>query len=758
MSASARDSSAGVPRPGRLTALGRSCARRPGRVVAAWLLALVASVAVSQLAGGAFNDNVELPGTQANAGLKLLEANDKDAGGHIGQVVFHVSTGSLRSEEAQIEQAVASLRQLPHVQGASDPLAKGSSTISVDGRTAYSSVHFNVRPKTLGDGYIAKLEAATSAPRAAGVQVEYGGGLDELFRPAPNDVLSEVIGFAVALIVLLVGFGSVAAAGLPLLTALLGVAVGLSLLTIAAAGLTFGTASPTLALMIGIGVGIDYALFLTTRHRQLLMDGADPVDAAAATVASSGHAVLVAAGTVSLALLGLFASGILFIGQLGLAAVFTVLVAGIAALTLVPALLGLLGRRIDALAVRTPVAESGADGDAWHSYASLVGRRPWRFLAAGVAILLLLSIPLLSIDLGHIDDGADPTSYTDRRAYDLIAQGFGVGANGAFTIVVDLTKAGEPPQQIAGSVESALHSTAGIAHASSLSPSENGKILVGSVVPSTSPQDGATASLFKQLIDTTVPDALKGSGAQGYVTGNLPTQLQFRDTVVNRLPVVIAVVVVLAFLLLMATFRSVLVALKAAILNLLSIGAAYGIVVAVFQWGWGGSFFGVAEHVPIESYVPVLMFAIVFGLSMDYEVFLLSHIKEGWDASGDNTSAVATGLASTARVITCAALIMASVFISFVLSSNVVIKMLAVGLSASVLVDATVVRLVLVPATMTLLGRANWWLPAWLERLLPRIEPEGGASVAAVQSSGAQPPAQPHPAGPPLERGSPAGS
>ena len=745
-SGSAASGSADAARgPGRLAALGRGCARRPGRVIAAWLLALVASVAVSQLAGGAFNDNVELSGTQANAGLKLLAANDKDAGGHVGQVVFHVPSGSLRSEEAQIEQAVASLRQLPHVQGASDPLAKGSSTISADARTAYSSVHFDVRPKTLGDGYIPKLEAATSAPRAAGVQVEYGGGLDELFRPAPNDIISEVIGFAVALLVLLVGFGSVAAAGLPLLTALLAVAVGLSLLTIAAAGLTFGTASPTLALMIGIGVGIDYALFLTTRHRQLLMDGADPLDAATSTVASSGHAVLVAAGTVSLALLGLFASGILFIGQLGLAAVFTVIVAGIAALTLVPALLGLLGRRIDALTVRTPVAESGADGDTWHSYASLVARRPWRFLTAGLAILLVLTIPLLSINLGHIDDGADPTSYTDRQAYDLIAEGFGVGANGAFTVVVDISRAGEPAGQIAKSVEGALHDTAGIARVSSLSPSENDKILVGSVIPSTSPQDAATAALFKQLINTTIPTALQGSGAEGYVTGNLPTQLQFRDTVVSRLPVVIAVVVLLAFLLLMVTFRSVLVALKAAILNLLSIGAAYGIVVAVFQWGWGGSFFGVAEHVPIESYVPVLMFAIVFGLSMDYEVFLLSHIKEGWDRTGENTSAVAAGLAGTARVITCAALIMASVFISFVLSSNVVIKMLAVGLSASVLVDATVVRLILVPASMTLLGKANWWLPAWLDRILPRIQAEGPWPATAAPAA-APAPENPSPA------------
>ncbi|MGO9488796.1 MAG: MMPL family transporter [Solirubrobacteraceae bacterium] len=717
--------------------IGAACARLPRRTIALWLLVLVAAVAVAKLAGGTFNDKVELSGTQAYAGLQLLDQNDKGAGGHAGQVVFHLASGSLESKRAQIEDSIEELRRLEHVESASDPLAKEAGTLSADGRTAYSTVHFDARPKTFGRGYIAQLEHATGPARAAGVEVEYGGGLDELFRPPANDALSEIIGFAVALIVLLVGFGSVAAAVLPLLAALLAVLVGVSLLAIAATIMTFGTTAPTLALMIGLGVGIDYALFLTTRFRQRIVDGGEPVRAAGWTVATSGRAILVAAGTVSLALLGLYASGITFIGQLGLAAVISVVVAAAAALTLVPGGLGLLGRRIDSLSVRTPVAESGSEHDGWHRYAARIAKTPWRFLIAGLLVLAILTIPLLSIDLGHIDDGADPSSFTDKRAYDEIAQGFGVGANGSFAIVVDTRHATEPSSQIASTVQSALAAEHGVARTGSLKPSQNGAILLGTVVPSTSPQDQATAALFERLVDSTLPDALAGTGAHGYVTGNLATQLQFRDTLTARLPIVIAVVVALAFLLLMTTFRSLLVAVKAAVLNLLSIGAAYGVIVAVFQWGWAGGLFGVDEKVPIESYVPVLMFAIVFGLSMDYEVFLLSRIKEAWDRSNDNTGAVAEGLSRTARVITCAALIMASVFISFALSHDVVVKMLAVGLSVSVLVDATIVRLILVPASMTLFGTANWWLPTWLDRLLPRIDAEGTAdrpSPAAEQT------------------------
>jgi len=719
------DEAQGSEAPGLLARIGSSGARHPKRRVGAWLIGLVAILVIATSAGGTFSDKVELPGTQAHAGLQQLELHDKTAAGFAGQVVFHTPSGTLNSSKSQIEQVVGELRKLPHVKSASNPLESGSAQLAPDGRTAYSTVHFDERTKLLGHDYIKELEAATAPARKAGLTVEYGGGLDELFRPSPNDVLSEVIGIAVALLVLLIGFGSILGAIIPLGSALVAVAAALGLLITAASLMTFGTTAPTLALMIGLGVGIDYCLFLSTRYRQLVADGAEPVDAAGSTVATSGHAVLVAAGTVSLALLGLYASGVTFIGQLGLAAVFGVMVSAFAALTLLPGALGLVGRRIDRWTVRKPVAEAGSETDGWHRYAHMIARRPWLFLTASVLVLGVLAIPLFSITLGHIDDGADPTSFTDKRAYDLIAQGFGTGANGPFTIVVSTEGATASQATIAKDVNTALSKEKGVAKAGALKATSDGALLVGTVVPSTSPQAEATDALFRRLKDTTLPEALEGTGAKAYVTGNLATQIQFRDTLTSRLPIVIGVVVLLAFLLLMATFRSVLIAVKAAILNLLSIGAAYGVIVAVFQWGWGGSLFGVSEKVPIESYVPVLMFAIVFGLSMDYEVFLLSRIKEAWDATGDNTGSVADGLSRTARVITCAALIMASVFIAFTLSRAVVVKMLAVGLSASVLVDATIVRLILVPATMTLFGPANWWMPAWLDRILPRIDAEG---------------------------------
>src|SRR5487761_2074084 len=712
-----------------LGAVGAGCARHPRTTIAAWLALLVLAVLLRGTVGGIFSDNVNLPGTQTTTGLNLLGANEPAAGGYSGQIVLHVAYGTLTKEHSAIEQSFADIRKLSHVLSVTDPLATGSPGLSIDWRTANATVQFDERPKVLGPNFIPKLEAAFAGTRGAGVQVAYGGGLDALFRPSPNDVLSELIGLAVALIVLVIGFGSLAGAILPLASALIAVGVGICVLSITAAFLTFGTTAPTLALMIGLGVGIDYALFLTTRFRQQIMNGVAAIDAAGFTVATSGHAVLVAAGTVSLALLGLYTSGVTFIGQLGLAAVFSVLSAACAAMTLVPGLLGLFSRRIDAVSFRTPVAESGDDGDSWHRYARFIERRPWHFLAGGVTALAVLAIPLLSINLGHIDDGADPTNFTDRIAYDLIAQGFGVGANAPLTIVIDVRHASLPAQQIASKVAAELAKTSDIAEPRALQVSSNGAILVGKVIPLSSPQSTATKALYSRLIGKTIPSALTGTRATGYVTGSTALQLQFGNTITASLPIVITLVVVLAFLLLMAAFRSLLIALKAALMNLLSIGAAYGVIVAVFQWGWGSSLFGVSEKVPIESYVPVLMFAIVFGLSMDYEVFLLSRVKEAWERTGDNGTAVAAGLAATARVITCAALIMASVFLCFVLSSNVVVKMLAIGLSASVLVDATIVRLILVPATMTLLGRANWWLPGWLDRILPKIDAEGSSTI-----------------------------
>ncbi|MEY9876379.1 RND superfamily putative drug exporter [Streptacidiphilus sp. MAP12-33] len=718
--------------PGLLHRIGRWCARHGVRVVAAWLVLLVGVGVANHRWGGTYADSFSLPGTASQTGSDLLKAHGGAGSSGVESpiVLDTAGHGALRDHQAAIEAAVTNLRHLPDVLSVADPLT-APGAIAANGTIGTVDVRFSSNPAAFDPSYLAKVDAAVRPLRADAVTVEYGDPLGQLAQPKSADAASEGIGLGVALLVLLVGFGSVAATGLPLLTAVLGLGVGLSGLGLIAAHAGFAQAAPTLAAMMGLGVGIDYALFLATRFRALLRaeESLDPAEAVGRTVATSGRAVLVAAATVAMALAGLYASGIGFIGALGAAAGVTVVVAAGASLTLTPALLGLLGRRIDKLHVRTPVAEPTGDGDVWHRWAAFVGRRPWLLLAGGAALLAVLAAPVASMHLGHVDAGAQPTSRTDRRAYDLIAQGFGTGANGPLTVVVQLdgdeVADASRRQQLASTLHTDLAAVPGVASVTPPATSADHVLLISTVTPATGPQDAATTDLFHTLQRTTLPRTLDGTGATGYVTGVTAAGLTFTDQLVAKLPLIIAVVVGAAFLLLLTVFRSLLVALKAAVLNLLSIGAAYGVVVAVFQWGWGGPVFGVTEKVPVESYVPMMMFAIVFGLSMDYEVFLLSRIRETWLRHHDNHRAVATGLAVTARVITCAALIMTSVFLAFLLSTNTVVKMLALGLGVSVVIDATVVRLVLVPATMYLFGRANWWLPGWLDRVLPHLDPEG---------------------------------
>jgi len=732
----------------RLRRLGRYCARHARLIVAAWLLIVVALLGADRAAGGTYVDDFTLPHTSAQDGNDLVRAHQLRSGGFSSKVVLRSAAGTTLAERREaVTETVARLAALPHVNNVSDPLTPAGT--AADGRTAVASVTFAANPAQYGAAYLRQVDAAVAPARAAGIQVEYGGQLGQAARPKANDIRSEVVGVVVALLVLLLGFGSVVATGLPLLSAILGVAGGATVLGLVAASVSFASVSPTLAVMMGLGVGIDYALFLSTRFRRYVADGADPVEAAGTTVAGSGRAVLVAAVTVVVALLGLYASGVSFIGRLGLAAGIAVAVAAVAALTLTPALLGLAGRRVDRWHVRTPVSEPRADerrladpaqvpahdeDDSWQRYAAMVGRRPWLFLPAGLAVLGVLAVPALSMRLGHVDSGAYPTSYTDRRAYDAITAGFGAGANAPLTVVVDLSgdaqASGANRDALATRLRAAIAAVPDVAAVGQPTPSGDGALLIATVTPATGTQDAATDRLMDRLLTTTLPDALAGTGARGYVSGNTAGQLPFRDVLAARLPIIIAVVVAAAFLLLLMVFRGLLVAVKAAVLNLLSIAASYGVLVAVFQWGWGSRVLGVGEKVPVESYVPMMMFAIVFGLSMDYEIFLLSRIREAWLSTMDNGRSVAAGLSATGRVITCAALIMTSVFAGFLLSGNIVVKMLALGLAVSVVIDATVVRLVLVPATMYLFGRANWWLPRWLDRLLPHLDPEPAPRTA----------------------------
>ncbi|WP_435270338.1 MMPL family transporter [Streptomyces sp. 1222.5] len=707
------------PAPGSLGRLGAFCARHPAAVIAGWLLVLAAALAGRHLAAPTFSDQVSLPGTASHTGADLLARSLPDAGRPSGKVVFHTGSGTVGDRRSAVDRTVAELRDLPHVTAAS------ALVTSDDGRTAYTTVSFDEQLKSLGHDYTARLDEATEPARAAGLGVAYGGDLEQVVREPADDKLSEGVGVATALVILLLAFGSVLAALLPLVTALISVGVGLGIVGVVAATLSFATSATTLAGMIGLGVGIDYALFLTTRFRQDLVEGRDPVEAAARTAHTSGRAVLIAALTVAVAMLSLYACGLTFIGKIGLAATLAVVVTAAAALTLVPAALGLVGRRIDRLRVRRPVAESTGARDGWHRYAALVSRRPWTFLVVGLTILGVCSVPLLSMRLGHVDAGADRAGSSTRTAYDWIAQadgpGFGPGANGPVLVVVDVSRATTPADRISEDLTAALGGTHGVASVSPVRASPDGKVLAATVTPATGPQDRETGALLDTLSGRTLPKALDGTGAKAFPTGSVAGQADFRATIGERLPLVIGIVLVLAFLLLTTVFRSVVIPLKAVVLNLLTTAASYGVLVAVFQWGWGDSLLGLSEPVPIESYVPMMMFAIVFGLSMDYEIFLLSRIAEAWNRTGDNRLSVGEGLSSTARVISAAAFIMTAVFLSFTASPTVVVKMLALGLAISVIVDATVVRLVLVPSAMFLMGRANWWIPRRLDRLLPHV-------------------------------------
>ncbi|HEX8803940.1 MAG TPA: MMPL family transporter, partial [Acidimicrobiales bacterium] len=533
--------------------------------------------------------------------------------------------------------------------------------------------------------------------------------------------------------------------GLPIGTALVGLMTSFGLIGLAAAVVDVNTVAPTLAAMIGLGVGIDYALFIVTRHRENLRAGMTVEEAAGRAVATSGSAVLFAGMTVVIAICGLAIAGIGAVTVMGLMAGLTVAVMVAIALTLLPALLGFAGHRIDALRVRVPgrrrASAAAADGDGlpptdretlWHRWGRQVSAHPWRYLVAGVAVLALLAAPVASLRLGMVDNGSSPESLTTRRAYDLLADGFGPGFNGPLLLSVELDGA---PVEVLAPLEAALAGDPGVRAVAEPRVNDAGTAAVLPVVPTSAPQDDATSRLVHRLRHDVIPEALTGApdGVRVYVGGQTATFIDLSDKVASRLPWFIGAVIGLSVLLLMTVFRSIAVPLKAAAMNLLSIGAAYGVIVAVFQWGWLKGLFGVEETVPIVAFMPMMLFAILFGLSMDYEVFLLSRVREEYLQRGDNDGAVVEGIAATARVITSAALIMISVFAAFVLSVDPLVKMFGLGLATAVLVDATVVRIVLVPATMRLLGDRNWWLPAWLDRRLPRLDVEGGAGLPAPE-------------------------
>lgn len=728
-----------------LERLGGFAARRHWVVIIAWLVILGGLLAAVKAFGGEYVNNYTVSGSDSAVGLDVLNSTFPQQGGFGGQIVFHAKSGTVSAQQSAVNQAVTNVSKLPNVIKAVSPFASSNSgAVSKDGTIAYASVGWNVNPDSLDSAYLDKLNNAVAPATKAGLQVEYGGGTGEIGQHT-SDLVSEIIGLSCALVLLLLMFGSVIAAAIPLVSAIFSVLAGLSLLGLLAAAVTFPTTAPTIATLLGLGVAVDYGLFLVARHREQLDSGMDVVTSAKQAAGTSGAAIVVAGCTVVVSILGLYLSGVAFVGSLGLAAAIVVVVTMLAALTLVPAFMGLVRGNVRALSarfrarraglsVREQAAQTAAATQEQHEHSAfarwgrMVSARPWPWAVLSVTVLIVLAIPLFSITLGQPDNGTNPTSDSSRRAYDLISQGFGVGVNGPLTVVVKLpNQSSSDNNSLLSTMQSDISKTAGVASVTPAALNSAGTTAVFNVIPTTRPQATATSNLVTTLRD----DVLPKEHATSYVTGTTAGAVDFTSQLRSRLVWVILAVVVISFLLLTTAFRSVVIATKAAILNLLSIGAAYGVIVAIFEWGWGASLIGLHTTLPIPAYVPMLVFCIVFGLSMDYEVFLLSRVHEAWLGTGDPHRSVAIGIGATARVITTAAAIMIVVFTSFVLNPDPTVKMLAIGMAFAVLIDASLVRMILVPSIMSLLGEHAWWMPRWLEPIVPHLQLEGSAAVAA---------------------------
>jgi putative drug exporter of the RND superfamily len=703
-----------------LSGLARSSARHPWRVILFWVVALVAVSSIAGRLGGEFVDDFRLSGSDAQKAADQLEESFPEQAGGSATVVFSVKDGSLSDEAptAAIQTTLGNVARLDHVVSVSDPLTAG--TISSSEEIGFAEVHYDRDVVDLDKHDFEALEDTVTTLDDRGVRAEVGGPLAAWEQA--TETSSEQIGLLIAIVVLLLAFGSVIAMLLPIGMALFALAVGETLIAILAATTNVPTSASALAAMIGLGVGIDYSLFIVTRFREARRGGVSVIDAAVQASATAGSAVLFAGTSVVIAISGLLISGIWAVGLLGLSAAIVVAISVVSALTLLPALLGLLGGRIDGL--RIPfVGRQRADGGLSTRWAHGVTRHAIAAALVGTVALVALAAPVLDMRLGQNDQGSQPPDTTQRQAYDLLAEGFGPGFNGPLLVVATVPDAAA--RQDLEDLRGEVAATPGVAAVSEPAFNPAGDVAVFNAMPATAPQDAETADVVHHLRDVVVPAATEGSDLDVLVGGNTAGFIDLDRQMSARLPLLIGSIVALAFVLLMVAFRSILVPLKAALMNLLSVGAAYGVIVAVFQWGWGKDLVGLSETVPIVSWVPMFLFAILFGLSMDYEVFLLSRIREEYVRTGDPRDSVARGLAATARVITAAALIMIAVFLTFVAYPEPVTKMVGLGLAVAVLVDATVVRMLLVPSLMVLMGRANWWLPRWLDRLLPRVHIEG---------------------------------
>jgi RND superfamily putative drug exporter len=745
---------------GMLYGLAQFCVRRKFVVLVVWLVATIALVAVSHRLGDNTNDNLSLPGTDSQAATDALAKSFPDQANGSSPIVLHAKNGKLtdaKNAEA-VEAAAAGVAREPHVASVVNPLTpQGATALSKDKATGYLSVTLGTSPGSLSEEETQKIIDGADPAKAAGLEVETGGQLGQkVSKPATES--SELIGIIAAMVILTLTFGTVVSMLLPILNAILGLLATLAIIRMLGHVATVPTVAPTLATMIGLGVGIDYALFIVTRHFRGMKDGLRIDESIARAAATSGGAVFFAGGTVTIALVSLAVAGIPLITTLGLMAAIAVVVAVLAALTLLPATLAIAGPRIDSLRVRHPPSDQQAREGLWAKWAHEIARHPWIAGIAALAILIPLPIPLLSLSLGQQDVAALSSSTTARKAYDLLAKNFGPGINGPLVVAVSLgspaqapsaasSGPGKPATSASKSAQSQsdprtadprlatlqkdISATPDVVAVTPAQIDKAGTSAFFNVIAANGPAEEATSELVEKLRSSVIPSAEKGTEMKADVGGSTAGYIDLASRISEKLPLQILVVILLSFVLLILAFRTAIIPAQAAVMNLLSIGASYGVLTAIFQYGWLAKAIGLSGSVPIVSYVPLFMFAVLFGLSMDYEVFLVSQIEEHVHAGEDNRSSVVSGLVTSARVITAAALIMVFVFGSFVLNGDPTIKQFGIGLAVAVVLDATVVRCLLVPALMLLMGKVNWWMPKWLQRIVPHVSIEGAEFFAA---------------------------
>ena len=712
---------------GPLYAIGRFCSRHHWPTIAVWLVATVGLVVVGQISGNKTAENLTLPGTDSTIATELLEDNLPEQAYGSNPLVIETRQGKL-SDPKYAEAIAATGKQLEaisFVNSAVSPLSPaGSAFLSEDGRIGYFPVFLSIGPGEIDAEQAEVVLNAAGPARAAGLETSVASYVgQQLSKPSTEQ--SEAIGIAAAIVILLFAFGTGTAMMLPIVSAVVGLACALSLIRLLEQVVQIPGVASTLATMIGLGVGIDYALFIVTRHKLQLREGMELRESIARATATAGGAVVFAGFTVVIALCSLAFAGIPLVATLGFTAAIAVVIAVFAAATLLPALLGALGPRIDSL--RVQLGKTHPDDrkpHGWLRWAEGVAARPWRSALASLAVLVVLALPVTQLELGQNDVGALPKDTTARQAYEGLAKGFGPGYNGPLLIASEFASPGEA-QQVLPKLAKQVGGADDVAVVSEPTCDEKGTVCVFTVISESEPWSDATIELVEALRDEAIPTALKGTEAASYVGGQTAGYIDLATQIGDKLPLMIAIVVALSFVVLTIAFRSLLVPIKAAAMNLISVAAAYGVVTAVFQLGWGASLIGLDEAIPIVSFVPLLMFAILFGLSMDYEVFLLTQMREHFRQHGDERRAVTEGLANTGRVITSAAAIMVCVFTSFVLNGDPVVKEFGVGLAVAIAIDSTIVRCLLVPAVMVLLGKRAWWLPRWLDRIVPRVSIEG---------------------------------